>query len=232
IGGGASVGDYGIVNQATFNNNACGEISMFAPLTNSSNFTNAGLFRVSTLGTHDNSALTNNGIITYPQGNPIPNVTNNDVVVQPVSGGCTDVNNALQLGGAVSFTAGTTWYLDESLTQSGGTYNPATNTFTPTNLPAGVPTTVYFSVTDNASGCARTVSINITAGSAEICDGVDNDCNGTIDDVAVNCSTAGTRTWTGAVSTDWHTPCNWNPACVPAATDDVVIPNVANDPVI
>ncbi|MFN4254153.1 MAG: hypothetical protein ACK4Q5_04015, partial [Saprospiraceae bacterium] len=45
-------------------------------------------------------------------------------------------------------------------------------------------------------------------------------------------SPASTRIWTGAVSTDWNTADNWNPACVPAATDDVVIPNVANDPVI
>ncbi|WP_375437288.1 DUF4394 domain-containing protein [uncultured Hymenobacter sp.] len=39
-------------------------------------------------------------------------------------------------------------------------------------------------------------------------------------------------TWTGAVSTDWGTAGNWSPAQVPTATDNVTIPNVANDPVV
>ncbi|OON66925.1 DUF4394 domain-containing protein [Hymenobacter sp. CRA2] len=39
-------------------------------------------------------------------------------------------------------------------------------------------------------------------------------------------------TWTGAVSTDWGTAGNWLPAQVPTATDNVTIPDVANDPVV
>jgi len=39
-------------------------------------------------------------------------------------------------------------------------------------------------------------------------------------------------TWTGAVSTDWNNAGNWSPAQVPTATDNVTIPNVANDPVV
>ncbi|GAA4383243.1 DUF4394 domain-containing protein [Hymenobacter koreensis] len=39
-------------------------------------------------------------------------------------------------------------------------------------------------------------------------------------------------TWTGAVSTDWGTAGNWLPTQVPSATDNVTIPNVANDPVV
>lgn len=39
-------------------------------------------------------------------------------------------------------------------------------------------------------------------------------------------------TWTGAVSTDWGTAGNWSPAQVPTATDNVTIPDVANDPVV
>ncbi len=38
--------------------------------------------------------------------------------------------------------------------------------------------------------------------------------------------------WTGASSTNWSTPGNWNPASVPDATKDVEIPNVANKPII
>ena len=40
------------------------------------------------------------------------------------------------------------------------------------------------------------------------------------------------KTWTGATGTDWNTDGNWNPSGVPMGTDDVTIPDVANDPVI
>jgi PKD repeat protein len=39
-------------------------------------------------------------------------------------------------------------------------------------------------------------------------------------------------TWTGATSTAWNVAGNWSPAAVPAAGDHVVIPNVANDPIL
>lgn len=42
----------------------------------------------------------------------------------------------------------------------------------------------------------------------------------------------GTITWTGSVDTDWNTACNWSPASVPTATNDVVIPNTTNKPII
>ncbi|MCB0521858.1 MAG: hypothetical protein KDD27_23150, partial [Saprospiraceae bacterium] len=59
------------------------------------------------------------------------------------------------------------------------------------------------------------------------------DCNDTDPNVHPNpdCSTA-TRTWTGYVSTDWDEACNWSPNCVPSASNDVIIPNVANAPII
>ena len=40
------------------------------------------------------------------------------------------------------------------------------------------------------------------------------------------------KTWTGAISTDWHTNGNWNPSGVPGSADDVTIPDVTRDPVI
>ena len=40
------------------------------------------------------------------------------------------------------------------------------------------------------------------------------------------------RTWTGAVSTDWHTAGNWSPAQVPGLADDVTIPVTSNQPVV
>ena len=45
-------------------------------------------------------------------------------------------------------------------------------------------------------------------------------------------SPTGIITWTGAVDTDWNTPCNWSPSSVPTATNDVVIPNTTNKPII
>ncbi|MGB0929735.1 MAG: lectin-like domain-containing protein [Chitinophagales bacterium] len=40
------------------------------------------------------------------------------------------------------------------------------------------------------------------------------------------------KTWTGASDTNWADPSNWNPIGIPAATDDVVIPNTANAPIL
>ncbi|MCF8366067.1 MAG: DUF6383 domain-containing protein [Bacteroidales bacterium] len=39
-------------------------------------------------------------------------------------------------------------------------------------------------------------------------------------------------TWTGTTSTDWNTATNWSTGIVPTSTDNVTIPDVANDPVI
>jgi hypothetical protein len=40
-------------------------------------------------------------------------------------------------------------------------------------------------------------------------------------------------TWTGLVSTDWNTACNWSPAWVPDATNArAIIPNTTNKPII
>jgi hypothetical protein len=44
---------------------------------------------------------------------------------------------------------------------------------------------------------------------------------------------AGTpRNWTGATNTDWATQTNWSANSLPTATDNVVIPNVTNKPII
>jgi hypothetical protein len=111
----------------------------------------------------------------------------------------------------VDFTIATTWYLNPGLTSEAGTYVIATNKFTNSNVPSGVPTTVYFAVTDATGGCTRTVATQITSTCA---------------------CTAGTRTWTGATSTEWNTATNWDPACVPTGSDHVIIADVTNNPTI
>ncbi|MFZ4546695.1 MAG: immunoglobulin domain-containing protein [Bacteroidales bacterium] len=40
------------------------------------------------------------------------------------------------------------------------------------------------------------------------------------------------KTWTGAISTDWATAGNWSPSGEPAYDQNVLIPNVTNDPYI
>ena len=39
-------------------------------------------------------------------------------------------------------------------------------------------------------------------------------------------------TWTGAEDTAWDKPTNWMPMQVPTSADNVIVPNVANDPVV
>ena len=41
-----------------------------------------------------------------------------------------------------------------------------------------------------------------------------------------------TCTWTGNTNTKWTTSSNWSCGHVPTDADDVVIPNVTNDPLI
>jgi len=41
-----------------------------------------------------------------------------------------------------------------------------------------------------------------------------------------------TNIWTGATSTDWHTSTNWSAGTVPDLTENAIIPNVTNDPII
>ncbi|HMQ61279.1 MAG TPA: BspA family leucine-rich repeat surface protein [Flavilitoribacter sp.] len=40
------------------------------------------------------------------------------------------------------------------------------------------------------------------------------------------------RTWTGYLNQDWNASANWSPNCVPTAANVILIPNVANHPVI
>jgi hypothetical protein len=44
--------------------------------------------------------------------------------------------------------------------------------------------------------------------------------------------TTATFIWTGSVSADWNTPGNWTYITVPGPSDDVYIPDTANDPVV
>jgi hypothetical protein len=162
IGAIAGVGSEGIRNEAAFHNNTCAEIYQYAPLFNNNAFTNGGLMLVSTTGTHSNTTLTNNGIIAYPQGNPIPNVTNNEIIVASTTANdCESISPAFSLGSPLDFTI-VGIFTDANATLSAGSYNAATNTFTPT---ATLPEDTYnyfVKIEDGSGGCTRIVPWQLT----------------------------------------------------------------------
>ncbi len=60
---------------------------------------------------------------------------------------------------------------------------------------------------------------NAFPGAPEICDGIDNDCNGTIDEGFV-----ATNTWIGGDS-QWNIDANWSLGHIPLACEDVIVTN-------
>ncbi|WP_345243561.1 PKD domain-containing protein [Nibrella saemangeumensis] len=163
IGAAYPVGEAALRSDTDFNNNACATLTLFAPLKNSYSFVNEGLFTVNTALPHTNTdVLTNNGIISYPLGNPIPNVTNNDLIVEPLVSSCSLMTTpALRIGGSNNFSAAATWYTDAAVTA--GSYNQATNTFTRQNtLLPGNTYPLSFVVHDNVANCAQTVTTSLS----------------------------------------------------------------------
>jgi uncharacterized protein (TIGR02145 family) len=49
---------------------------------------------------------------------------------------------------------------------------------------------------------------------------------------SVSVTVADTLTWTGAVDTDWHKPCNWSPQFVPKCCNNVSVPLTTNQPIV
>ncbi|MEO0724926.1 MAG: hypothetical protein AAFZ63_10320, partial [Bacteroidota bacterium] len=186
-------------------NSGCSEMYLYDHLQlGNTPFTNAGFLFIDADQAHTNTAtLTNNGVINYVQDNPVPNVANNDLIIALYSiTGCT-LSDVVQKGGANNFNPNATWFTNAGMTNPGGTYSSGTNVFAPAAFPSGT-TPYYFRVSGN--GCTFDAQIVFVSN--------------------------GNKTWTGAESTDWGEPCNWSPAGVPTGTDDVEIPDVANDPVI
>ncbi|GAA4463200.1 hypothetical protein GCM10023189_40960 [Nibrella saemangeumensis] len=160
IGANASVGQYSLINDGSVTNTSCATLGLYNAFINQATFTNQGLMTVNTTQAHSNTGFTNNGILVYPQGNPIPNVTNNKLVAAPIATCGQTATPALQIGGSNNLTVGSTWYQDAAFTTVAGSYSP--NTFTASNLSAGGPYSVYFTINDAANGCSRTVSIPVT----------------------------------------------------------------------
>ncbi|KAB7727281.1 T9SS type A sorting domain-containing protein [Rudanella paleaurantiibacter] len=151
-----------VLSGATLTLNNCASLSVFGTFRNEATVTNNGFLTLNTNQTHTNTgSFINDGVLVYPQGNPIQGVTNNKIIAQSILNSCgLTVNPALQIGGSNNLTVGTTWYQNASLTTQAGTY--AANTFTATNLTAGGTYPVFFTITDPANSCTRTISIPVT----------------------------------------------------------------------
>ncbi len=68
---------------------------------------------------------------------------------------------------------------------------------------------------------AQTTSYSVTA---------TNSAGSTTSSVTVN--VADSLTWTGALDTDWHKPCNWSPQFVPKCCNNVSVPLTTNQPIV
>ncbi len=122
---------YGLYNTGPYVNDLCATLTLNAPLFNNAAFTNKGLISANTAGAHSNTGLTNDGLIVYPQGNPIPNVTNNSIIIAPLtSNNCAVISPAFELGNAPMLSVSGI-YTDANASQPAGNYDKDTNTFTP-----------------------------------------------------------------------------------------------------
>ncbi len=135
-------------------------------------------------------------------------------------------NSAVCAGVATSFTVAAddaTSYQWQISTNGGGNWTNLSNNSTYTNV---TTTTLIIS---NSTGLGSSIYRCVATGPG-------GSTNSNAASITLNPSTTppsvGTVTWTGAVNNDWNTPCNWSPASVPTADNDVVINNVTNDPVV
>ncbi|AXE20571.1 hypothetical protein DR864_23950 [Runella rosea] len=135
-------------------------------------------------------------------------------------------NVAVCSGSPTSFTVAATdavSYQWQISTNNGSNWSNLSNNATYSNVTtvtlnisssAGLGSSIYRCVATGAGGTTNSNSASITL------------------NPATTPPSTGTITWTGAVSTDWNTPCNWSPGSVPTVDNEVLINNVANDPVI
>jgi hypothetical protein len=110
------------------------------------------------------------------------------------------------LTGSVSSGSGGTyqWQSSDTNTESGFMNIPSATNAT---LSVSPTSTTYYRVKITISNCTSLSPVSVVTKSS--------------------CS----KTWVG-ITTDWNVGTNWNPSIVPSSTDDVVIPNISNKPVI
>ncbi|MEO1260025.1 MAG: T9SS type A sorting domain-containing protein [Bacteroidota bacterium] len=213
IGTIGNIGGYGIEilnygNPAVLSNLDCSIIRILSnnSINNTGTINNDGLLSFNTSQPHLNPGTFNNtGVVQNNLDNPIPNVSNNGIVIDPYFSCSTVSTDVLQLGAGNGYTILGEWFKDPGLNNKAGDYSQANNTFTVTNLPHGLHT-LYFTVSGN--GCNFDASI------------------------AFDYQLEGSRTWTGTISTAWNEDGNWLPKCAPTSNDFVIIPSTGNAPII
>lgn len=213
--GGASID----ASSSTVNNEACASMKLYDRINKSGgSFLNEGYLMIKTNNSHTVSGgLVNNGILQYGLVNPIPGLTNNDLLIHVLASGVCALSPVFEEGAANDFdplSNGTTWYLEESLSTAVGTYDAATNSFNfdLTNFPTNQEN-IYFNISGN--GCTHLIDIEYNPYSYS--------------PVIPN---RGKLTWTGESTTAWENPCNWLPVRVPTTADDIIIPTSTSYPVI
>ena len=153
-----SVAGRAIENAGTFTNLACAELHIFDEVNNTDTLTNDGWFSAETGQTHLNTGtFTNNGILHFPIGNQVPNVANNEIIIAPVStANCSSISPALSLGSPLDFNI-LGIFTDAAATSSAGTFDTATNTFTPTATLGAGAHDFFVKMEDPVGSCTRIV---------------------------------------------------------------------------
>ncbi|MFD2787593.1 DUF4394 domain-containing protein [Hymenobacter rubripertinctus] len=91
--------------------------------------------------------------------------------------------------------------------------------------------TAYLAANPNGQNFNNLYTLNLGSGAPTLVGAIGLGI--TVRDVAAFIAAPnGTITWTGAVSTAWALAGNWSPMQIPTSSDDVLIPDTANDPVV
>ena len=158
----SSVGE-GIYSGSPFVNETCAELEINGVLRNTNTFTNNGLVVFNTADAHTNiGTFTNEGILHHIQDNPIPNVTNNEIIVQPTTvTGCEIMSPIFGLGSSIDFDI-MGIFTDASTNNSAGSFVTATNTFTANPILTEGLHSFFVEIEDPTNGCTRILPWDLT----------------------------------------------------------------------
>ncbi|MEO1260791.1 MAG: HYR domain-containing protein [Bacteroidota bacterium] len=140
-----------IYENASFNINSCGTVSFAGALNNLGSLTNEGLLIIDSDLSHvSTGTFTNLGVLSFPKGNLIPNVANNEIIIAPVVTECGEVSPAFDFENPINFNI-LGVYTDVSTTISAGSYDESTNTFS-SSLGAGSHI-LFVKIEDPSNAC-------------------------------------------------------------------------------
>jgi hypothetical protein len=235
--GGALTVTAGTLNTSTNSNNL---------VTGGTVTVNGGTFTATNSNIDDNGGVVvSSGTFTAPTGGETftvaGNFTHSGGTFTPGTGTVTlDGTNQSLAGSTTFFNLNKTVLAAATLTLD----NTATQTVTNNLVLVGASGVQQLSLVSDSAGNAA--NLTLSAGGLQTISNVnvaDNDASGGLTLVAHGTSTnsggntnwlfgGATLTWDGSTSTDWDTPANWDLGFVPNSGDNIIIPNVANQPVL